>query len=285
MPDRRSTLSFETSLVRVFEVDCRAPRSAFGHAEWAAVTQIVLPRRGAFVVEQGGDTMVAHAATAVVLPVDGEYRVSHPVTGGDVCTVLVFIPALLEEALGRDTRRHGPLRPRTQLGLRLLVSSLATADGLEAEEASLLLLHAVSRDLAESSVRGQRLGRLPRARVEQVRALLATRPAAQWRLQTVAHAVDCSPFHLARQFRTATGESISRYLVRLRLAVALERIADGEHNLTSLALDLGFAHHSHFSARFRDVFGMTPSRARETLARRRLDEMRTIVIADAPHAS
>ena len=45
------------------------------------------------------------------------------------------------------------------------------------------------------------------------------------------------------------------------------------------ALETGFTHHSHFSARFRRVFGMTPTAARETLTKRRLDQLRTIVTA------
>jgi AraC family transcriptional regulator len=93
--------------------------------------------------------------------------------------------------------------------------------------------------------------------------------------------VDCSPFHLARQFRSITGETIARYLLRLRLAIALERLAEGEDDLMRLACELGFAHHSHFSARFRDVFGLTPSAARELSARR----LRGVTAAQAPTAS
>ena len=246
------------------------------------MTQIVVPRRGLFVVHRRGTAIVADSTTGVVLAADGEYRVSHPTGGGDACTVLVFPPSLLEEALGADRWRHGQLRPRTQLGLRLLTSALGTSavHGLEAEEACVLLLNGVSRDLGAPRAQGRPLRRLPRRRVEHVRALLASRPAAQWRLETVARAVSCSPFHLARQFRVGTGESIGRYLLRIRLATALERIADGEQNLTSLALELGFAHHSHFSARFRAAFGVTPTHARETVTRPRLDEMRRIVTAD-----
>jgi AraC family transcriptional regulator len=108
-----------------------------------------------------------------------------------------------------------------------------------------------------------RLGPAARRRVEDVRALLAARPGAAWRLDSVARAVHCSPFHLARQFRAATGETIARYLLRLRLAAALERLAAGETELARLAADVGFAHHSHLSARFRAAYGVTPSEARK----------------------
>ena len=87
----------------------------------------------------------------------------------------------------------------------------------------------------------------------------------------------CSPFHLARQFRAATGETISRYLLRLRLGAAVERLAEGERDIAALAIDIGFAHHSHFSARFRMAFGITPTLARDMLTKRKLDEFRAVV--------
>ena len=78
----------------------------------------------------------------------------------------------------------------------------------------------------------------------------------------------------------ANGETISGYLLRLRLAAALHRIAEGERNLARLAVELGFSHHSHFSARFRSVFGCTPVRARGALTAPRLRELSTILTAD-----
>jgi AraC-like DNA-binding protein len=49
--------------------------------------------------------------------------------------------------------------------------------------------------------------------------------------------------------------------------------------LARLAVELGFAHHSHFSARFRSVFGMTPTAVRNTLTHRRFQQMSKIVTA------
>ena len=78
----------------------------------------------------------------------------------------------------------------------------------------------------------------------------------------------------------ASGETISGYLLRLRLAAALHRIAEGERNLARLAVELGFSHHSHFSARFRSVFGCTPVHARGALTASRLRDLSTILTAD-----
>ena len=282
MADRHSRLLFESSLVQVVDVACRAPRSGCGDEEWSGATHVVVPRRGVFTVHRSGEPMVAEASTAIVFAAGGEYRVSHPVDGGDECAVLVSTPELMEEALGNSAWRRATIRAATQLATRLFTRALAEGkpDPLEAEEAGLLLLGALAADLAPPArSSGRRVARAQRRRVEEVRALLAAQPTARWSLDTVARAVHCSPFHLARQFREVTGETVSRYLLRLRLAVALDRLAEGERRLARLALDLGFAHHSHFSARFRSVFGITPAAARETLTRSRVREVSTIVTA------
>jgi AraC-like DNA-binding protein len=67
---------------------------------------------------------------------------------------------------------------------------------------------------------------------------------------------------------------VHRWLLRLRLHASLERVAEPGSDLTTVALDFGFASHSHFTAAFRRTFGLTPSalrgRARTcTLARLR----------------
>jgi AraC-like DNA-binding protein len=63
------------------------------------------------------------------------------------------------------------------------------------------------------------------------------------------------------------GLPLYRYQLRLRLARALDLLAqDGD--LTTLALDLGFSSHSHFSAAFRQAYGRSPSEFRQSALRR-----------------
>jgi AraC-like DNA-binding protein len=78
-------------------------------------------------------------------------------------------------------------------------------------------------------------------------------------LTDLATAVGTSPFYLTRLFRRELGIPLHQYVLRLRLAIAMERIRQGADPLSRLAFDLGFSSHSHFSAAFRRVFGITPS--------------------------
>jgi AraC-like DNA-binding protein len=87
-------------------------------------------------------------------------------------------------------------------------------------------------------------------------------------LREVADAVSRSPFHLARSFRAQTGLSLHQYRQHLRLAAAMERLADGDTDLAGLAHDLGYCGQSHLGAVFRRETGVTLGEARSALAAR-----------------
>jgi AraC-like DNA-binding protein len=78
------------------------------------------------------------------------------------------------------------------------------------------------------------------------------------------------------------GTSIYDYVLQERLAQSLDAVLDGDDELTAIALDAGFASHSHFTARFRSFFGCTPVSLRRTATTARLAELRKIVTA-RPH--
>jgi len=277
--DQSSLLLLQCSLGRVYDVVCRAPRSGYGTRMLNEVIQIGLPRRGVFLIERRGESAVIDTNTALMLGPGDEYRVAHPTGDGDEGTVLAVPADLVEDAIGRVEGRVGNLSPRVNLAVRVVNHALRDAepDQLEGEDATLLLLGLLSRAFADTDNGDRTLGPGQRLRIERARALLASAPTDRWDLGALGRALRCSPFHLARQFRAATGETISRYAMRLRLGAALERLANGERDLAALAVETGFSHHSHFSARFRRVFGMTPSEAREILARRRFEELRAVL--------
>jgi len=273
-------LIFHSPLVRVFDVTCHAPQSSNSSEEWCSVTQIVVPRRGVFTLHHRSKSIVADPNTALVYGMGDTYQIGHPVHGGDQCTVFVFRPELVEDALGSVKAQHGTIHTTTQLSIHVLTHMMLTGetDRLEAEESAIFVLNALARDFRSFPfLSGQQLGEFQKRRIEDVRALLASHPISSWHLESIAQKVYCSPFHLARQFRAMTGESIARYLLRLRLALALDRIAQGETDLAGLAVEMRFANHSHFSARFKSVFGMTPTEVRNTLTHRQLQQMSKIL--------
>jgi AraC family transcriptional regulator len=273
---RWSTVLSKTETIAIFDVTCDTPRSGFTAFEDAPVIELVIPTKGLFVVDTLGRESVADVGSVVVLGAHQEYRVRHPGTHGDACTVIIGQEALMEEALGSVSGSTRRLTTQQLLGAAVFTSSLRASawDDLEAEEIGLLLLNAAAATPGETATGSSRARARRAARIEGARALIASSPSTQWRLPNVARSVGCSPFHLVREFRAVTGETIGGYVCRLRLAQALDRLAAGEQNLASLALETGFAHHSHLTARFRRAFGVTPSALRRGLTRERMTMLR-----------
>lgn len=99
-------------------------------------------------------------------------------------------------------------------------------------------------------------------RVRDAQQWLAEDPAGAPGPTGLADALGGSRFALCRQFRAATGRSVSAYREDLRLVRAVQRLRDGEADLAALALSLGFSSHSHFTLRFRRRLGRAPAAVR-----------------------
>jgi AraC-like DNA-binding protein len=251
--------------------------------ERAAAFEVTFVRRGAYRLETEGASLLADASVVVLLPAGAGYRVSHPAGCGDRCLVLAMTestvgalldsaaPALAERPERLFARTSLPSTPAVGLTLHRFLRRVEDTGGdpLAGAEAMLDLLAALfAAPAGAPPARAAPAGR--RERVEAARLLLAARLGEAQSLDDLAAAVDWSPFHLARQFRALTGQSLHGVRTRLRLQAALERLAAGERDLTRLALDLGFFDHAHFSRVCKRHFGLPPSALRRELRGGRL---------------
>jgi AraC-like DNA-binding protein len=112
-----------------------------------------------------------------------------------------------------------------------------------------------------------------------VKEAVAAAPADKWSVARLAKVAGLSPFYLCHVFREMVGTSIYDYVLRERLAHSLGAVLDGGDNLTAIALDAGFASHSHFTARFREFFGVTPTALKRAATAGHLAELRKIMTA------
>src|SRR5262249_40995886 len=151
---------------------------------------------------------------------------------------------------------HGLLPADAMMLRNLLWTRLerAEADHFEAE--------ALGLDLLDMSLGSMRQGNTPVRRAAQVRWMravarvreaVALAAADNWTVAKLADVAHLSPFHLCHIFRKTVGTSIYDYVMQERLARSLDAVLDG-NDLTTTALDAGFASHSHFTARFRKFF-------------------------------
>jgi AraC family transcriptional regulator len=70
-----------------------------------------------------------------------------------------------------------------------------------------------------------------------------------------------------------------------RLAHSLDAVLDSDDDVTAIAFDAGFASHSHFTARFRGFFGVTPTALRRVATTGHIAQLRKIMTARRPHVA
>jgi AraC-like DNA-binding protein len=246
-------------------VECSCGAADWSAPESAATYGIVFARRGCFRrLVNGVETFVDPTVVYFERPTD-EQQIAHP-AGGDACTALYPSEELLASLWGGELglpRTPVPTGPMTDLRHRLLFAAVSTRDAADAAEAVVSLL---AGELERSAPKRVAAGRprtvLARRRVVWgVREALVEDPASS--VIELARRVAVSPHHLSRIFKDETGETVSRYRNRLRLRLALERIADGERRLARVAADLGFADQAHLARVVRNELGTTPSQLRE----------------------
>ncbi|EZP44261.1 Transcriptional regulator, AraC family [Stenotrophomonas sp. RIT309] len=100
------------------------------------------------------------------------------------------------------------------------------------------------------------------ARLARVCRALLDSPSLAVRLDDVAAEAGMSRRTFTRLFRADTGVGFAEWRQQVCLLVAIERLGQGQA-VTRVALDLGYASPSAFSAAFRRVLGCSPSRYAE----------------------
>jgi AraC family transcriptional regulator len=82
---------------------------------------------------------------------------------------------------------------------------------------------------------------------------------ADMRIADLAALADLSEAHFIRAFSAATGRSPYQYVIDKRLEASAELLRAGEAlSITEVANRMGFKSQSHFTARFRMRYGLTP---------------------------
>ena len=276
---------YESPIVSVDDYCCHIAQGGPGVEEESDANNIVLMRHGAFSRHFGRRTVTADVNQAVFFSRESTYRVSHPSDCGDRGTVFTVSPRVLNDIvreLDPSIDEHpsqpfrfvtGPCDSSVFWRHRELVQRLETAesDPLEPLWADVTALQLVA-DVLESAFVHRGVARKPKRqgttadhadRTEAAKTYLAARMSERVTLDDVARAVHLSPFHLARIFQQQTGVPVHRYLTQLRLRASLERLAEGDSDITAIALELGFSSHSHFTDAFRREFGRPPSQVRK----------------------
>lgn len=218
---------------------------------------VVFPRNSTIIEHAGGPRFVGSPAVAPLYNRGQEYRRRRLSAEGDFCDWFAVAPETLAELTHSDGERplrapYVPVGPREYLRQRAVVEHLLAggSDALFVEET---MMDVLRRLLGRAGVPVHH--ELAHAAAE----LLSRTFTGNASLTRIAHDLGTSPFHLARTFKRVTATSLHQHRLALRLHASLEMLRDSSAEIGGIALDLGFADHSHFTVSFRRRFGVTPS--------------------------
>jgi AraC-like DNA-binding protein len=85
-------------------------------------------------------------------------------------------------------------------------------------------------------------------------------PGTHWRVPRLAAAAGFCETRLRREFKSATGVSPARFILRTRLHAAVPMIEQGVYTLEGIAEQLGFSSAFHLSTAFKKAYGVSPSK-------------------------
>lgn len=237
---------------------------------------IVFPRASVGIRHAGGQRFVADPTVATVYNRGQVYDRSLISEEGDRSDWFAVPRAVALEAVVANGHEPGasgpfsfvlvPVEDATYLKQRRLFRrAMRGAEAEAIDEAIYAVLDDVVSAAATKTARPETVGPRARAIADEIRSLISGQPEEAWPLSRLAAHFHLSAFALARAFRKATGSTIHRYQVSLRLRSSLERLERRRVDLSTVALDLGFTSHSHFSFAFSRAFGETPRACRQTI--------------------
>jgi AraC-like DNA-binding protein len=162
-------------------------------------------------------------------------------------------------------RLAAPVSPGTHLIYRALVRLLTDEprpDPLVVDDALFALVRRVLRELPAARPSRRRAPARLRRRVPEMQAYVEARAHRAVSLAELGRFFGCSPEYVSRIFAEEVGVPLSRYVLRLRMHRAVERILDGAASLSDVALETGFASHSHLCTAMRREMGLAPGQLR-----------------------
>lgn len=236
---------------------------------------VVFPRTGVWICHEGSRPFVADPNVATVYNCGQRYTRAPLCRDGDRGDWFAVSPELAVELAGGAGAGTDDVAARpfgveylpvsaTLYAMQRRVVELVEhgADALQIEELALAVLGEALRAARAGRPIRRESTTAHRELAMRIRAELADRLAEPLDLATLAERLGASPWHLCRVFKEQTGTTIHAWRQDLRLRAALEHLAPASHGISTLAHELGFSSHSHFTAAFRRRFGFPPSARR-----------------------
>jgi AraC family transcriptional regulator len=99
---------------------------------------------------------------------------------------------------------------------------------------------------------------LPRHKIKEILSFIEEHLADSIQVGDLANKACLSPYHFARLFKRAVGQSPHAYVTTQRLQRAMKILSDSDLPLVQVAGRVGFQTQAHFTGVFRRYIGVTP---------------------------
>lgn len=112
-----------------------------------------------------------------------------------------------------------------------------------------------------TSVGKPRQGRLDA--VELIKAYVEEHISEDFSVDDIARSAYLSSGHLSREYKRATGENISNYIIRMRMSLAMQLLTGSGRSIQQICQDCGYRDISYFHKAFKKYTGQTPREWRQ----------------------
>lgn len=271
-PKSPSRLLFASPAIRLGTFRCPVNAPDFSTAGLIDAFHVCFPRTSCWLEFEDAPRFVADASRATLYNPYQPFARAPISPDGDHTDWIA-----LSDSLARDVVGHfNPADATSLRAFRFGVSGVSQstyllqralfvdverglADRLAIEERTVAI---VSRVLATAYASTQNLpigGRKTQHLVENAREAILESLAENLGVAEIAARLSVSVFHLCRVFRASTGTTLHAYRRDMRLRAALGLVQEHRGQLSSLAMQVGFYSHAHFTRSFRSAFGVAPS--------------------------
>ncbi len=265
------SILYQTDLIEigVFAVDPDEPY--FIETGFVESPIIVFPKNSIWIQHSGSDPFVADPTLVNFYNQGQTYQRFAINNTGDYCHWFRITDALLSEVVANDQRHFNrenmpcPAAVFLQhLQILGLISGHQPINQLQVEEAVLRLFQGLLTQTTNDQGFCKQKQR-HKLLVERVKESLHADLSVNLSLQQLSALHHTSPYHLSRVFKHINGQGINQYRKQQRLRALLLERQQHEVDLVDLAFDYGFSSHSHMSASFKQVFGLTPSECQQKI--------------------
>lgn len=246
--------------IQVVDYRCTAKRHERPFTEVHDSYAVAYVRRGSFGCKARGRQFDLVRGSLLLGRPGDEYVCSHDHGGGDECLSFHLAAALVDELGGWEAGAAPPLAELVVLGELAQAAADGDAD-LGVDEVGYALaakFAAVASDTTSKTVASP----TDRKRAVDIAMYMSEHCDEDAPLETLARRAGLSAFHFLRVFGAALGVTPHQYLVRSRLRLAAQLLADDDRAITDVAYDVGFADVSNFVRTFQRAAGVSPRQFR-----------------------